>query len=242
MVVTSPLSSKRLGFLKTGSDKSLGKTKTSKMIFRRNSMQDHMTTSSSFPNILKSCSNSIDTTSRLSSSLASLDFYGESEHDATKKCMKSCLKVKTQEESLHRNWLSTAPLPTAGPILIAPQDPQHSDSDAESSPTIDLKFSTVDVQEHSYELGDNPSVSSGAPLTIGWEPFRAFTMSVDDYESERLLHRSPSCNRIPKFDRDEILKEAGYSRSQLVEATKALQKLKKQQLKNSKKTSWFQKP
>jgi hypothetical protein len=49
-------------------------------------------------------------------------------------------------------------------------------------------FGRIEIKEYSYMLGDNPSVSDGAPLTIAWKSQRKVVFEVEYYEA---YHPSP---------------------------------------------------
>jgi len=55
----------------------------------------------------------------------------------------------------------------------------------------EVHFSSVNVQEYPIMLGDNPSVTAGAPLTIGWVPIASYELNVDLHQHMR-KRRSPS--------------------------------------------------
>jgi hypothetical protein len=46
-------------------------------------------------------------------------------------------------------------------------------------------FNRIQINEHCYELGDNPSVSDGAPLTISWKSQNRMVFEVEYYEIYR---------------------------------------------------------
>ena len=54
-------------------------------------------------------------------------------------------------------------------------------------------FDTIEIHEHPYELGDNPSVSDGVPLTISWHCQSKIVFELDYYEIYR-----PSSERKSK--------------------------------------------
>ena len=59
-----------------------------------------------------------------------------------------------------------------------------------------VRFDQVFVHEFPIILGDNPSVSKGAPLTIGWTAIRHDAMELDMYEYLRQPERRPTRKRL----------------------------------------------
>jgi hypothetical protein len=91
-----------------------------------------------------------------------------------------------------------------------------------------IRFSTIEMHCHPIELGDNPSVTDGAPLTIGWQAFETITIPVDEYEKS-----NPSRNRRPEHElvlsskvRSNRLKKEGYSRHDLNKSISNLKKMR----------------
>eukprot|EP00585_Thalassiosira_rotula_P012995 CAMPEP_0196130984 /NCGR_PEP_ID=MMETSP0910-20130528/1159_1 /TAXON_ID=49265 /ORGANISM="Thalassiosira rotula, Strain GSO102" /LENGTH=588 /DNA_ID=CAMNT_0041390379 /DNA_START=156 /DNA_END=1922 /DNA_ORIENTATION=- len=68
-----------------------------------------------------------------------------------------------------------------------------------------LKFATVDIREHERVAGDNPCVSSGVPLSIGWGFYQHPPIDLDDYE----------LNKEPSRDKIEMMVPASVRRSML---------------------------
>lgn len=84
----------------------------------------------------------------------------------------------------------------------------ESGSMGSGNPTPKLKrcsFSSVDIREHERIAGDNPCVTSGVPLALGWGYFQQPSVTLDDYE----YHRGPSRDKI------EMMVPAGVRRSML---------------------------
>lgn len=73
----------------------------------------------------------------------------------------SCLKIATQRESLHQTFRKCAQTTNDTAVLV--------------------RFSHVDVHEHEVILGDNPSVSSGPPLTLGWKAVYSERCTIDQF-------------------------------------------------------------
>ncbi len=73
-----------------------------------------------------------------------------------------------------------------------------------------VSFSKVFVREYCRQVGDNPSVSAGCPLTIGWMFNSHGEIDIDSYEAERATDRAPAgCERLSPKQREEILVEVG---------------------------------
>ena len=91
-----------------------------------------------------------------------------------------------------------------------------------------VSFAHVKIREYERVLGDNPSVTSGPPLSIGWRHSPTpLIMSLDDYESGKGPPRSSSEYLVPKSVRESMLKEhAGVSRREIANAVRTIQKEK----------------
>ena len=77
--------------------------------------------------------------------------------------------------------------------------------------TCSVSFSTICIHSHAITLGNNPSVSSGAPVAIGSECIDTRTFSVDDYEAARPPTRTSAELKMPPGIRQRMLREAGVS-------------------------------
>ena len=93
-----------------------------------------------------------------------------------------------------------------------------------------LTFGHVSIREYERILGDNPSVTSGPPLSIGWryapEPIK---LDVETFESGKGLPRASSEFLVPKAVREKILREhADTSRRDIAAAVRNIQKQKQQ--------------
>jgi hypothetical protein len=82
------------------------------------------------------------------------------------------------------------------------------------------------MHSHVIELGDNPSVTKGPPITLGWEMTDSCKISVDDYESRLEGRRSKRELILPGAVREDWLRELGYSREELKEAVSVVKKIK----------------
>lgn len=129
---------------------------------------------------------------------------------------KSCMKVRTQRDSLDR--ISQLNLPSYAPTITEP---------------FDVRFYTVEFRQYPIVLSDNPSTTSGPPIGIGWDhdPAGTVTLDVDQYEDERDREGSRRKQAelvIPKHSREYILRKAGYTREEIVQATWGANRSRKQ--------------
>jgi len=96
---------------------------------------------------------------------------------------RSILKVSTLDESLHATWESSPPKPAVK----------------------NVEFKEIEVREYERTVGDNPSCSSGPPLTIGWKFWQRARTSVDWYEKARPARKSQFELVMPREARQEML-------------------------------------
>jgi hypothetical protein len=150
--------------------------------------------------------------------------------------IKPAVKVSEYDER-SRGSYTTAPC-TVAPIATSDLSSATTRSlksclkQASSTParskTKTVSFDSIQLNEHYVILGDNPSVSSGPPLTIAWESQACQHSSVDDYEEERPTRRNKESLVIPRNVREEWLRKSGFARSDMVEAQRNVQKIKRQ--------------
>lgn len=155
---------------------------------------------------------------------------------------KPAVKVKEHDEQSRRSY-------TTAPSTVTPasttcefshaattssfksclkQTCSASSNTAARQTTKTVSFDSIQLNEHHVILGDNPSVTSGPPLTIAWESQACYHSSVDDYELSRPSRRTKERMIIPRNVREEWLRKSGYARSDMEEAQCNLQKMKRQ--------------
>ena len=71
----------------------------------------------------------------------------------------------------------------------APPGLSDTDDDEES---IHVKFQNIQIRNYEMTLGDNPAVSYGPPVSLGWEYYEVGTMPLEDYEESRGARRKAS--------------------------------------------------
>lgn len=84
-------------------------------------------------------------------------------------------------------------------------------ADGESEPDKGVArrcvFTCVDIREHERVAGDNPCVSKGVPLSIGWGYYQHESINLDDYEYNRGPARDKIEMMVPAEVRKEILRD-----------------------------------
>ncbi|KAL3937621.1 MAG: hypothetical protein SGBAC_007313 [Bacillariaceae sp.] len=104
---------------------------------------------------------------------------------------------------------------------------EHSSS---SSFKSQVGFRDVEVRHYERCISDNPSVQDGAPIGIGWKVHEEEKFSVDEFEGNRELSRSPDITQLmlPKTHRQELLLSAGFSKKEIAQSVRSVIKVKNQ--------------
>jgi hypothetical protein len=92
-----------------------------------------------------------------------------------------------------------------------------------------IQFSTVEVRQYERVLGDNPGVSSGPPVSIGWKHFedRTVVLPIDEYEYYHGACTEDQCEMIlTRFERETMPLELGYTEKELVQSIRENYKVK----------------
>jgi hypothetical protein len=78
--------------------------------------------------------------------------------------------------------------------------------------TRSVQFKSIEIHEFAYTIGDNPSVSSGVPLSIEWTPQMKTILPLCVFEKHRPPHsRECGPRRICSRRREKILLRNGCS-------------------------------
>jgi hypothetical protein len=67
-----------------------------------------------------------------------------------------------------------------------------------------VSFDCIEIHEHPYKLGDNPSVSRGAPLTIAWKQQDYAEVGIDEYEYQRPSRKYRNQLKLSVLDRSHL--------------------------------------
>ena len=140
------------------------------------------------------------------------DQLASSSSRIVRKPLKSCMAVRSMSESLHSD-------PSSRPRRMS---------------DFSVGFKSVEIRDYFQILGDNPAVSRGPAMTLDWEYDSHQTISIDSYEGNRGRRRFHHEMMIPRFVREHYLRKSGYSKKEIDEAVKAIDKVKSKRKKTVK--------
>ena len=95
-------------------------------------------------------------------------------------------------------------------------------------PAKQIKFSTSEVRTYQRYWSDNPSVSAGPPVGIGWKILATQRFSVISHSNARDQRQLPTgyCPILSREKREACLKESGFSEKDIASATREAAKAK----------------
>jgi hypothetical protein len=105
----------------------------------------------------------------------------------------------------------------------------------------------VTIYEFPLQIGDNPAVSAGCPITIGWKPIRKDVRCLEVYEFQKRVerkkknrpeHTASRVKRIPSDKRGQLLLQAGYTIHDIAAATLSADRVKEQRMDTLRKHGW----
>mmetsp|Transcript_25549 Transcript_25549/g.38138 ORF Transcript_25549/g.38138 Transcript_25549/m.38138 type:complete len:175 (-) Transcript_25549:452-976(-) len=107
----------------------------------------------------------------------------------------------------------------------------------ENSAEKRVSFGDINLHEHDFCLGDNPSCSSGPPMTIKWQSHSTMSLSVDEFEMRKedqaLDRHGPGLIMcIPHDTRLSMLLRQGVSALEIDAVTYEISKLQDEQQKS----------
>uniref|UniRef100_A0A7S4SVU6 Uncharacterized protein n=1 Tax=Ditylum brightwellii TaxID=49249 RepID=A0A7S4SVU6_9STRA len=133
---------------------------------------------------------------------------------------RSILSARTHEESIREN---PSYIEGARSRRLERRKSSLAADLVEGSPnqeSLSVSFSRVDIRLFTIDIGDNPSVSSGPPLTISWDHFDEHHVDIDEFESHHPADRNRLALLVPYKERWRRLVESGLTDDEIFEATK----------------------
>lgn len=97
----------------------------------------------------------------------------------------------------------------------------------ESTASI-VSFQSVNVREYDRTIGDNPSCSSGIPISLDWSHSSEVIHKVDDYEKLKYMKNTKYVTRITPQRRESLVKmNLGYSDEEIALYMKETKKVQR---------------
>lgn len=97
-----------------------------------------------------------------------------------------------------------------------------------------VSFDKISIRGHPITLGDNPSVSQGPPVSLGWydeETCDTTTLPLEEYEEQRPDRRSKNNIVLSRNMRESLLRDiGGATRTEMAKATREANRVKKERL------------
>jgi len=87
-----------------------------------------------------------------------------------------------------------------------------------------VQFGVCEIREYPVTLGDNPGGNWGPPLTLSWDHDGTICMSLDEFESQHPPRRTGSQMNLPRSVREDMLRNAGFSRGEIRAGSKEVNK------------------
>ena len=103
----------------------------------------------------------------------------------------------------------TGPAPSHGSpkscLKASPLPSRMNGSHSALKPRLSVVFDRIKIREYERTLGDNPSCTSGPPISLGWTYLHSCDYPIDEYERNKTVRRSKRDFRLPAGRRTEIL-------------------------------------
>lgn len=137
----------------------------------------------------------------------------------------------------HSSMPESLVLPVVKPILK--KDSNDSTDFVSSSYYKKVWFDSVAINYHKMILGDNPAVSDGAPVTIGWDAHEMEVVDVECFEATRPKKaKKLSSLKLAVEDRAAILLENGYTIKQLAKTLQQVEEIQRQRAQSCEMSKW----
>jgi hypothetical protein len=114
-----------------------------------------------------------------------------------------------------------------------PEFDESSGSKVSTKSSTSVSFESITIREYAVTIGDNPSCSSGAPISIDWSYNEKATVPIEDYEKYKPPRREKSELKMPSEIRNNILQEWDYSLSRILMASTEAQNVRNQRSKSA---------
>lgn len=140
---------------------------------------------------------------------------------------------RRSSNSNYNNNDETSLLPVKFKSCISSKDTKNKNKNNQKNGRNDndkkvVSFYRIEIREYNRCVGDNPSVTAGAPISIGWEYNKKHKyFNVAQYESYRggNARRKQVDYRLSPETRRDLLKDHGFTTEEIEKATEAAKKI-----------------
>jgi len=87
-----------------------------------------------------------------------------------------------------------------------------------------VRFGACEIRGYPVTLGDNPRGNWGPPLTLSWDHYGTICMPLEEFESQHPPRRTESQMKLPLSVREDMLRNAGFSRGEIQAGSKEVNK------------------
>jgi hypothetical protein len=110
--------------------------------------------------------------------------------------------------------------------------PMESQAPSKTTTAKSLRFGTVEIHEHEYNLGCHASDGADIPLTIAWHASSSTSLSLDDYEGSKLSKETSMLYQRSdsKIERWNVLERMGFPLEEVREAQARCESLRRHEL------------
>lgn len=115
----------------------------------------------------------------------------------------------------------------SGPGSERTAKPDEDSESAKARSSKHVSFSSVHIRNFKSDVGDNPGVSSGPALSIGWEYTQEPTVDFEVWEAKRGPRLKMKEMALSRREREERLRASGIKTSELARMTKSVNVAKK---------------
>lgn len=191
-----------------------------------------------FPKKLSSTDLETACTSIASAGSADSDSISSKSELETKAKSSSILKIPTQAESLARTYEGSSNKSSSSAASRHGKKLLRKKASTGDEENLSVSFSNAYIHHHNYTLGDSPAVSWGPSVSIGWISECSSCLPLDFYENlkqQKEMQDRAECQRqnirqkkglsrfkLSHVERERLLKEHGYSRKDIIEASRVI--------------------
>lgn len=130
-------------------------------------------------------------------------------------------------DDIHRRHTYSGPQPVGLKSCLSSSP--RSEPECDSASPRSVSFSNIESREYGIEIGDNPSVRSGVPITLSWEYDEQASEDIDSYELSKECEST--VNPLSSEWRELLLITiVGKSQESLEAAAEDARKLRKQRM------------